>query len=91
MYIGLGAYGATIAFSGGGSGMEGMIAKLIGAGIFPIGLMLVVLCGAELFTGNCAMTISVIRKEITIGSMIRNWTIVYFANLIGGVLLVAPL
>ncbi|KNZ40573.1 FdhC protein [Acetobacterium bakii] len=87
MYIGLGAYGATIAFSAGGTGMETMVAKLIGAGIFPVGLMLVVLCGAELFTGNCAMTVSVIRKEITLGSMFRNWTIVYLANLIGGVLL----
>ncbi|MBK5243649.1 MAG: formate/nitrite transporter family protein [Eubacteriaceae bacterium] len=33
------------------------------------------------------MTVSVIRKEITIGSMFKNWTIVYFANFIGAVLL----
>ncbi|MGV8906461.1 MAG: formate/nitrite transporter family protein [Acetobacterium sp.] len=87
LYIGLGAYGATIAGAGAGTGLEGTIAKLIGAGIFPVGLMLVVLCGAELFTGNCAMTVSILRKEITFGAMFRNWTVVYFANLVGAVLL----
>ncbi|HEY5558023.1 formate/nitrite transporter family protein [Acetobacterium sp.] len=86
-YIGLGAYGSTIVNAGAGSGFESVIAKLLGAGIFPIGLMLVVFCGAELFTGNCLMTISVFNKEITVGAMLRNWGIVYFANLIGGVLL----
>ena len=70
--------------AGAGSGFESVIAKLLGASIFPIGLMLVVFCGAKLFTGNCVMTISVFKKEITVRAMLRNWGIVYFANLIGG-------
>ena len=73
--------------AGAGSGFESVIAKLLGASIFPIGLMLVVFCGAKLFTGNCVMTISVFKKEITVRAMLRNWGIVYFANLIGAVLL----
>ena len=59
--------------SAAGTGFEATVAKLLGAGIFPAGLMLVVMCGAELFTGNNLMTLSVFKKEITVGAMLRNW------------------
>jgi len=87
MFIGFGAYGFTLITSGAGTGFEATFAKFLGASVFPVGLMLVVLCGAELFTGNNLMTLSVLKKEITVGAMLRNWGVVWVANLIGAVLL----
>lgn len=63
------------------------IAKLIGAMTFATGLIMVVLTGSELFTGNVMMTIGVIEKKISIAKLLRNWTIVYIANFLGSVLL----
>ena len=48
------------------------IAKLIGAMTFATGLMMVVLTGAELFTGNVMMSFAVIEKKISFGRLLRN-------------------
>lgn len=64
------------------------ISKFAGACIFPIGLMLVVVCGAELFTGNNLMTLSILEKKITYKSLFKNWSVVYIGNFIGSILLV---
>ena len=58
------------------------LAKLIGAMTFATGLMMVVLTGAELFTGNVMMAFAVIEKRVGIGKLLRNWTIVYVGNFI---------
>ena len=63
------------------------IAKLVGAMTFATGLMMVVLTGAELFTGNVMMTFSVIEKKTSLIKLIRNWTLVYFGNLVGSIIL----
>ena len=63
------------------------VSKLIGAALFPVGLMMVIFCGAELFTGNNLMTLALIKKEITWQGMLKNWVLVYLGNLIGSVLL----
>ncbi|OBR90083.1 putative formate transporter 1 [Clostridium ragsdalei P11] len=62
------------------------VAKLVGGAVFPVGLMLVVICGAELFTGNCLMVVPLVGKEITFKPMIKNWIVVYIFNFIGSVL-----
>ena len=62
-------------------------AKLIGAMTFATGLMMVVLTGAELFTGNVMMTFSVIEKKTSLAKLLRNWTLVYIGNVVGSVLL----
>ena len=59
------------------------LAKLIGAMTFSTGLMMVVLTGAELFTGNVMMTFSVIEKKTSLAKLLRNWWIVYLGNFIG--------
>ena len=87
VYIGLGAHAFLIATSAGETGFEIMLAKLIGAGLFPVGLMLVIFCGAELFTGNNLLTLALLDKKITVGAMLKNWIIVYAANLAGGIIL----
>lgn len=61
--------------------------KFMGAAVFPVGLMLVVLAGAELFTGNNIMTMSVMDKKITMPQMLKNWILVYIGNFIGSVVL----
>ncbi|MBQ3457827.1 MAG: formate/nitrite transporter family protein, partial [Synergistaceae bacterium] len=56
-------------------------AKLIGGLIFPAGLMLVLMAGAELFTGNCLMIIALLERKITFGKLLRSWLVVYLGNL----------
>ena len=57
------------------------------AGIaFSLGLILVVVAGAELFTGNNLIVMSVVAGHIPIGRLLRNWTIVYVGNAVGGAL-----
>lgn len=88
MFIGFGAHGFIIANAiGEGSGFEVMFAKFIGASIFPAGLMMVIMCGAELFTGNNLLTLAVMDKKITVKAMLVNWIVVYIGNLIGSLLL----
>jgi len=67
------------------------LAKFLGAAVFPIGLFLVLVAGAELFTGNCLMTMALSDKKITLKQMLRNWVIVYIGNFIGAVILAAAL
>ncbi|MDI3480376.1 MAG: formate transporter [Tepidanaerobacteraceae bacterium] len=61
------------------------LAKFLGAAVFPVGLMLVVIAGAELFTGNNLMTLALFDKKITILQLLKNWLLVYAANFLGSV------
>ena len=49
------------------------LAKLIGGVVFSTGLMMVVLTGAELFTGNVLMTFSVLEKKISLVDLLKSW------------------
>jgi len=62
---------------------ETWTARMICSLLFPFGLGMVVLMGAELFTGNCLITISVLDKRCTVMEMVRNLVIVYFSNMVG--------
>jgi len=53
--------------------------------IFPGGLVMIVLAGGELFTGNTMMLLPLAQRRIRLAGLLRNWSIVYFANLIGTV------
>lgn len=61
------------------------LGRLISGLVFPIGLMMIVLAGGELFTGNCLMLMGVVNKKITILDMIRVLCLVFIFNLIGAV------
>jgi formate/nitrite transporter len=81
-YIGFGANLATVVGADGGS-------KFLFGAVFSIGLMLVVIGGAELFTGNnMFLTIAALNGETTWGKLLYNWVIVYFANFAGSLMLV---
>ena len=87
IFIGLGGLG-NIVVSQTLGGIDPGLAKFAGGVVFPVGLMLVVICGAELFTGNNLMTLAVMEKKITMGQVFRNWGLVYVANFIGALILV---
>ena len=60
--------------------------KLIFGAVFPVGLMLVVISGSELFTGNCMLpTVACLRGEGKWLGLLRNWTASYIGNFIGSV------
>lgn len=82
VFIALGGFASTVASH---SIPNLGLAKLVTAIVFPVGLMLVVMCGAELFTGNSLMITSLLDKKITFGQMMKNWGIVYIGNLIGSI------
>lgn len=63
--------------------------RLLNALIFPGGLIMVVLAGSELFTGNSLLIIPLLEKKIKITELLRSWLIVYAGNLIGSVFVAA--
>lgn len=87
VYIGFGADAFILATAVDGSAFQMMLARLVGAALFPAGLMMVVLCGAELFTGNNLLTLALLDGKITGRQMIRNWAIAYIGNFAGSVIL----
>ena len=62
-------------------------ARFLGGVVFSLGLILVIVGGAELFTGNALMTMAAVDRKITLSALSRNWGIVYLGNLIGAVAL----
>ena len=62
------------------------LAKLIGGVVFSTGLMMVVLTGAELFTGNVLMALSVFEKKITLMELLKSWLVVYLGNFVGAII-----
>lgn len=64
----------------------GSIAGFFGAAVFPVGLMLTILAGAELLTGNMmVMAMSWFAKKITLSQVISNWVLVLLSNFIGAI------
>lgn len=59
--------------------------RLLGGVAFSLGLILVVIAGAELFTGNNLIVIAWAQKQITSRLLLRNWFIVYAGNFIGAI------
>lgn len=79
---------AGIASTAGAATIENpSVAKIVTGVIFPAGLSMVLIAGSELFTGNNLMIMGVLQHRITVGSMIRNWVVVYFGNFVGSVLI----
>lgn len=81
VFISLGAlfYTQTTA---GFDGLSGAM-KLLGGVTFSLGLILVVVGGAELFTGNTMIVMAYVDRQITRRALVRNWIVVFIGNLIG--------
>lgn len=84
-FISFGAQASLTAMSGTDAVCFGL-AKMLGGIIFSAGLMMIVFTGAELFTGNVLIGISVLEKKIPIGKLFRNWFWVYLGNFIGAII-----
>ncbi len=80
-FIGLGGMYFTIVISD--PDLSFATQKVVGGLAFCLGLALVLIAGAELFTGNALMVISRVAGQISTGQMIRNWTTVWLGNLVG--------
>ena len=63
--------------------------KLIQGLVFPVGLLLVIINGSELFTGNTTtLTIALLEGKISVRGLLKNWFFSYFGNLAGSLLMV---
>jgi len=89
VYIGFGAQLATMVTHDLAGFLGVGMAKFMSGAVFSVGLMLVVIAGAELFTGNNLIFLSLLDRQVGTLKLLRNWGIVYFANLAGSLLLVA--
>ena len=85
--------GAFIAFASEGSNMAAFnlfanadtygLGKVLAGAVFGTGLMLVLLAGGELFTGNTLIIVGVLERKVRIREMLSNWVVVYLGNLLG--------
>ena len=82
-FIGFGAAFSTTATAGTGDALPFGISRLIGGFVFSLGLILVVVGGAELFTGNNLIVMAWANRRVTTFQMLRNWIIVYLGNFVG--------
>ena len=86
-YIGFGSLIAVLIGAGAGELPYGLNQIAVGLG-FALGLILVLLAGAELFTGNTLMILPLAQRRIGPGHLLRAWSLVWLANLVGALLLV---
>jgi formate/nitrite transporter len=97
-FISIGAIFATTISAGGVSvrdaagaaaystGLPYGVIRLLAGLVFTVGLILVVVGGAELFTGNTLITMAFASRKVTLVQLLRNWVIVYFGNFVGSIL-----
>ncbi|MEG0371655.1 MAG: formate/nitrite transporter family protein, partial [Clostridium sp.] len=81
------SFGAFVSSVGAHGITDYGISKFVAGALFPVGLVLVVVCGAELFTGNTLLIQAYMEKKITIYQFVKNLVIVYIGNLIGAVMI----
>jgi formate/nitrite transporter len=87
IYIAFGAAIATLVASDSSQYLGVGLGKFFTGAVFSVGLMLVVIAGAELFTGNNLMLMSAFDGRVPFGRVLYKWIVVYVANFIGSVLM----
>lgn len=80
-FISFGAVFSTVATAN--TGVPFGVNRLLGGLSFSLGLILVVVAGAELFTGNNLIVMAWASRRITVRDVLRNWIVVYVGNLLG--------
>jgi formate transporter len=86
-FIGLGALYSTLVTSD--TTLSFAVSRVLGGLVFSLGLILVVVAGAELFTGNNLLAMAWASQRITTRELLRNWLVIYCANFAGALGLVA--
>jgi formate/nitrite transporter len=97
VFIALGAIFATTVISGAGvinapdgspafsAGLPFGVSKLLGGLVFCLGLILVIVGGAELFTGNNLIVMAWASGKVSTAALMRNWGVVYAGNFVGSI------
>ena len=86
-FIACGAIFATTTTAGLSSAGVGYgIVKLLAGLVFCLGLVAVIIAGAELFTGNNLIVMAFASGRVSLSSLLRNWGIVYIGNFVGSIL-----
>lgn len=86
-FIGFGAVFSTTVMTG--NGLDGAIklpfgvVRLLGGTVFCLGLILVTIAGAEMFTGNVLLVMAAASRKISAAKLLRNWSIVFGGNFLG--------
>ena len=83
-FIALGANFMTVVLTGAGELPWG-VARLLAGLVFSLGLILVIVGGAELFTGDSLMIVAFASRRITLGALLRAWSLIYVGNIAGAV------
>jgi formate transporter FocA len=85
-FIGAGAFFSTTVTAGMSGQVPFGVIRLIAGAAFCLGLIMVVVAGAELFTGNNLIIMAWADRKITSGQVLRNWGVVWTGNLIGALM-----
>jgi formate transporter len=83
-FIAFGAIFMTVVLTGAGDLPWG-VARLLAGLVFSLGLILVIVGGAELFTGDSLMIVACASRRITLDALLRAWSLVYVGNIAGAV------
>lgn len=81
-FIALGGNLSTVMLAG-AQGLPWGVSRALAGVAFSLGLILVVVGGAELFTGNCLIVIAVASRRVSPRALARNWAVVYAGNFAG--------
>lgn len=84
-FVAMGAMFCTVLTTGSAELPYG-VARLLGGLAFSLGLILVIVAGAELFTGNNLLVMAWAGRRASTGLVLRNWAVVYVGNFVGAVL-----
>jgi formate transporter FocA len=82
-FIALGAIFATVVMADSSAHLGFGLTRLLGGLAFCLGLILVIVAGGELFTGNNLIVMAWASRRVSLGSLLRNWLIVYTGNFVG--------
>lgn len=84
-FIALGAVFATTVAAGSSGMVPYGIQRLLVGTVFSLGLVLVIVGGAELFTGNSLIVMAWASRRVSLVALLRNWAIVYAGNFVGSI------
>lgn len=84
-FIGAGAMFATVVTADAAGKLTFGVTRLVGGVVFSLGLIMVIVAGAELFTGNNLIVMAWANRKVSTARLLRNWGIVYLGNLIGSI------
>lgn len=84
-FIALGAIFSTTVTAGAGDALPYGVTRLLAGLVFSLGLILVIVGGAELFTGNNLIVMAWASRKVSTALLLKNWLVVYAGNFVGAI------